>query len=421
MRGLLRRIGWRAAVLLLGLLTVAAVTIGNSDGPSRPAPEQAAAVKTFSSWLDEAQVRATTKAQWAAVARDNAIVVLNSWDFGLIPVLKRANPKVQVWVYKNLSGVRSDDCTGPQGSCGACAQGVTDGTYLSSGMGYCWVKRHHPDWLLDAAGTSRPFEFRGYPQIWETNYGSASYQRQWIQNVLADVRDHGWDGVAVDNALTTAGAYGVAAKYPTDAAVQAATYSALQKIGPALHTAGVPAVFNVGYAAAFPGLWQRWLGPVDGLEQEYFISFSTRPNAVGATWSIYEDEVSSCTARHKSCWFHAGEQSDAVTSQTRQYALASYLLATDGRQYLSAGGVTSKPLEPRLALGGRLSEMYQVGASWRRYFKQGVAIVNPSMSTLVVPLGGIYLNNGRPVNTITLKPASGAVLPTTADGGTADK
>jgi hypothetical protein len=43
------------------------------------------------------------------------------------------------------------------------------------------------------------------------------------------------------------------------------------------------------------------------------------------------------------------------------------------------------------------------------------------MSTLVVPLGGIYLNNGRPVDTVTLKPASGAVLPATADGGTGNK
>ena len=413
-----------AAVLLLGLLTVAAVTIGNSDGPSSQSPdgpEQTAAVKPFSSWLDEARVRATTEAQWAEVAHDNAIVVLNSWDFRLIPVLKRANPRLKVWVYKDLSGVRSDDCTGPSGSCGACAQGVSDEIYLSSGMGYCWVKRHHPDWLLDAAGTGRPLEFRSYPQTWETDYGNGSYQRQWIQNVLSDVRHHGWDGVAVDNALTTADAYGVAARYPTDAAVQAATYSALNKIGPALRAVGVPAVFNVGYAAAFPGLWQRWLGPVDGLEQEFYLSFSTRPNAVGATWRTYEDEVSSCTAQHKSCWFHAGEDSDAVTSQTQQYALASFLLATDGRQYLSVGDVTSRPQGPRLALGGRLSEMYQVGASWRRYFKQGVAVVNPSMSTLVVPLDGIYLSNGRPVNAITLKPASGAVLPATADGGTGNK
>jgi hypothetical protein len=407
------RIGWIAAVLLAGLLAVAAVVVRISDWPSTEAPggsEQAAAVKTFSSWLDEAQVQATTNLEWAAVARDNAIVVLNSWDFRLIPVLKRANPKVQVWVYKDLSGARSDDCTGPGGKCGSCAPGVTDSIYLSSGVGYCWIERHHPDWLLAAAGTGRPLEFKGNPRTWETDYGNASYQRVWAQNVLTDARDHGWDGVIVDNALTTADAYGIAAKYPTDTAVQAATYSALQTIGPLLHAAGVPAVFNVGYATVFPGLWQRWLGPVDGLEQEFYLSYSTSPNVTGVEWSSYEDEVSSCTAQHKKCWFHSGEDSDAVTSQTRQYALASFLLATDGQQYLAVGSSTSGPLEPRLALGGRLSEMFQVGTSWRRYFTQGIAVVNPSMSTLVVPLDGTYLYAGRPVHTIVLGPASGAVL-----------
>ncbi len=416
---LLRRVASTAAILLVGLFPVVALVAWSSGwlSPRAPdAPEQAA-VKTFSEWLNEAEVQATTKAQWAAVARDNAIVVLNSWDFRLIPVLKRANPKVQVWVYKNLSGVRSDDCTVRGGDCGACAQGVTDRTYLSSGMGYCWVKRNHPGWLLDAAATGRPLQFQGYPQTWETDYGNASYQRQWVENVLADVREHGWDGIDVDNALTTAAAYSVAAKYPTDAAVQAATYSALQTIGPVLHDAGVKAVFNVGYATAFPALWQRWLGPVDGLEQEFYLSFSTKPDAVGAAWSVYEDEVSSCTAQHKSCWFHSGEYSAAVTSQTRQYALASYLLATDGRQFLAVGSVTLKPPEAHLTLGGRLSAMFQVGASWRRYFAQGVAVVNPSTATLVVPLDGTYLDAGHPVNTITLGPASGAVLHTAGDDG----
>jgi hypothetical protein len=82
------------------------------------------------------------------------------------------------------------------------------------------------------------------------------------------------------------------------------------------------------------------------------------------------------------------------------------------------GSETSTSSEPSLALGGRLSEMFQVGASWRRYFAQGLAVVNPSMSTLVVPLGGTYLNAGRPVQIIVLGPASGAVLHTAGDGGT---
>ena len=408
-----------AAILLLGLLAVVAVFAGSWDWLSSRGPdEQATAVKTFAEWQNEPEVQATTEAQWATVARENTIVVLNSWDFRLIPVLKRANPKVQVWVYKDLSGVRSDDCTTRSGNCGACGPGVTDSSYLSSGMGYCWVRRYHPDWLLDAADTGRPFHFTGYPQIWETDYGNASYQRQWVRNVLADVRDHGWDGVKVDDALTVADAYGVAAKYPTDAAVQAATYSALRTIGPALHNAGVPTVFNVGYATAFPGLWQRWLGPVDGLEQEFFLSFSTRPDAVGREWSVYEDEVSSCTAQHKSCWFHSGVYSTAVTSQTRQFALASFLLAANSQQFIAVGDVTSEPLEPRLKLGGRPSVMFQVGASWQRYLTDGVAVVNPTTSTLVVPLGGTYLDNaGRPVSTVTLGPASGAALRTTGEGG----
>lgn len=144
---------------------------------------------------------------------------------------------------------------------------------------------------------------------------------------------------------------------------------------------------NVGYATMFPRLWQCWLGPVDGLEQEFYLSYSTRPNAVGPAWNAYESEVSSCAAEHKSCWFHAGEFSPAVTPQTRTYALASYLLGTDGHQLIAVGNGAPGDSWPRLTLGGRMSVMYQTGATWRRYFTGGVAVTNPSTSTSVVSLG----------------------------------
>ena len=273
------------------------------------------------------------------------------------------------------------------------------------------MKRHHPDWLLNAAGTGRPFRFTGYPETWETDYGNPAYQRQWARNVIGDVHDHGWDGVEVDNALTRADAYGVAAKYLTNAAVQAATYSALQEVGPTLHKASVASVFNVGSATTFPQLWQRWLRPVDGLEQEFYLSYSARPDAIGAAWSADEDEVSACADQHKSCWFHSGDDSTAVTSQTRQYALASFLLATDGHQFIAVGNANSGALGPRLALGTRVSLMYQTGVIWRRYFAEGVAVVNPSRSRSIVSLGGTYVDgNGHPVTTVSLGPASGVVL-----------
>ena len=133
---------------------------------------------------------------------------------------------------------------------------------------------------------------------------------------------------------------------------------------------------------------------------------------------MYENEVSACVAQHKSCWFHTGEFSPGITAQTRQYALASFLLATDGRQLLAVGSSTSPPLQPQLMLGGRPSSMFQAGQVWLRYFAQGVAVVNPSTAAAVIPLQGTYLDGaGHRIGTLTLGPVSGAALPTAANAG----
>ncbi len=365
--------------------------------------------KGFSQWLDEGAVRATTRAQWATIARQNAVVVLNSWDYRLIPVLKAANPAVRVYVYKNLSGVRSDDCTTASGSCGSCPPGVHDSAYLSSGMGYCWLERHHPQWILrDASG--QPLQYRGYPRIWETNYGNHAYLRQWLHNVIADVRAHGWNGVEVDNALTTANAYGVAAKYPTDAAVQAATYSALRYLGPQLSLYGIGSVFNVGYAPRFPGLWQRWLGPVGGLKQEFYLSSSAQPGATGHLWREYEAEVSACAAQHKSCFFHSGDYATAITPAAREYALASFLLATDGHQLLATGSTPSPTLTGCRALGAPAGPMIATGSVLSRRFTGGIVVVNPSGTTAAVTMSRAYYKGGRLASSVMLAPRSAAIL-----------
>jgi len=401
--------------LVCGLLAIA--VLAGCAGPGVPAARdrgvsavKASQIRTFSEFLDAAAVSATTAAQWARIARDNAIIVLNSWDYRLIPVLKRDNPRVQVWVYKDLSGVRSDDCTTASGDCGSCPEAVSDSPYLSSGLGYCWILRNQPGWLLAAAATGRPLQFRGYPHAFEADYGNAAYQQQWLRNVRADVRSHGWDGVAIDNALTTADAYGVAAKYRTDGAVQDATYSALRVIGPGLRRAGISAVFNVGYPTMFAGLWQRWLGQVDGLEQEFYLSYTAEPDATGADWLAYQDEVSSCAARGKSCWFHVGQESAPVSPQTAGYGVASYLLGADARQALAVGSTTAG-LGLGAAIGAPVRPMIAAGGAFLRYFAKGVAVVNPSQISMVVQLGGIYRDAaGHAVREISLGPASGAVL-----------
>jgi hypothetical protein len=382
-----------------------------SSPPDRPAvevpPSGTGPLKTFTQWLDEKQVNGMTNSQWAAIARHTSIVVLNSWSFRLIPILKRANPDVSVWVYKNLSGIRSDDCTTSQGNCRDCRRGITDSQFLSSGMGYCWTIRHHPRWFLRSSLTRRPFEFRHYPDIWATDYGSNAYLRRWTWNVVADVRAHGWDGVEVDNALTTADAYGIAAKYRSDAAVQAATYSALRTVGNVLRQAGIASVFNVGYSSRFPGLWRRWLQPTAGLEQEFYLALSPGSRATGAAWRVYEQEISSCAAQHKSCWF---KPSNAQAAGTSLYAFASYLVAASGNQFLGVGNMASLT-RPCWRLGAPTGPGQRIGPALRRFFRSGVAVVNPTSKWLTVSLGGFYLDQrGYAVATVRLKPASGAVL-----------
>jgi hypothetical protein len=58
---------------------------------------------------------------------------------------------------------------------------------------------------------------------------------------------------------------------------------------------------------------------------------------------------------------YAGRYSAAVTRQTRGYALASLLLATDGRQLLSVGAFSAAALAPPAALGEPLGAGRRLG------------------------------------------------------------
>src|SRR5258708_13713954 len=90
-----------AVALAGGYLVLQRASAPPAPGPAgRGLAGRASVAKAFTELLDEAQVRATTRAQWAEIARANAIVVLNSWDYRLIPVLKAANPARRVLVYK---------------------------------------------------------------------------------------------------------------------------------------------------------------------------------------------------------------------------------------------------------------------------------------------------------------------------------
>jgi Hypothetical glycosyl hydrolase family 15 len=306
---------------------------------------------------------------WATVAPKFAAIDLNAWDYSWIPAIKRANPNVKVFEYKDLTSTRP----------GACAQSRDglDNSELPTGVDYCWARSHHPEWFLTRGG--RPAAESGYPDQYLMNYADPAYQAQWLANVTADATSHGWDGVEMDNALVQASEYGGSDQFSSDAAVQVATTAMLQVVGSGLQAHGIIAVANVGYATQYPGLWQQWLGLTSGLEQEFYLSWSHSPDVTDpAGWQQYEEMVSSCAAQAKYCWFHVGRYDKGVSQQTVDYTLASYLLQADGTSYYAYGDTTSSA---SLSLGPALDRARQVGGLWERDFQCGSVSVDVTAGT----------------------------------------
>src|SRR5688572_24497557 len=115
---------WRALILVC-LLAVTVV-------PAAQAEEVDSTAKSF--WL-HMNSTPTTDEMIAAEASRRAYVVLNAWEADLAAKLKAVNPKIQTFVYKDLSSTRSY----------ACSNGVDDAD-LPTGVGYCEASNNHSEW-----------------------------------------------------------------------------------------------------------------------------------------------------------------------------------------------------------------------------------------------------------------------------------
>lgn len=387
-----------------------------SQGQTSGAAGRAPAIYQAYNWPEDQK----STSQWKAIAQQYGVVALNAWDASVVPVLHGANSSVRAWVYKDLTSTRSDDCTTSSGDCilngVTCPAGVQDSAELATGVGFCWAWRNHRDWFLTRPDGSYLVE-SGYSTQYEMDYGNPAYQQAWVQGVTADVAANHWDGVEVDNALSVADNYGVAARYPSDAAVQEHTLSMLEVVGPDLARAGIPAVFNVGYDTAYPQLWSQWLPYVGGLEQEFYLSSWSTTTDTNPTefLYVYQPEVSSCAAAHKVCWFHVGDYSGAVTTQAADFGLASLLLASDGHQMF--GFDTMERWLPELGwnLGTPTGPVQMVGGAWERSFSGGQVVANPSGSPVTVALGRTLVDaSGSPVTSVTVAAQGGVLLRTPA-------
>ena len=326
-------------------------------------------------------------------AARRSVVVLDASQFDLAARFKAANPAIRVLVSKDLSSTRTD--------AGAAADGVS----------YVDADKNHPDWFaLDPAG--RRVEWAGQPGHWWMDTGNPSYQQAWLSRVGAELKEHHWDGVVLESALTTLQPHlggGHLQRYGTDAALQGATRAMLATVGPGLTNQGFDVIAHITDARRFRGLWKDWLTLVDGAAERQFVTF---PGGVSQTYLTDDDfqqqldQIADAeSARHRTFNEAVGSGSDR---RARTYGLAAFLLVTDGSSTFAYSDTSSSATYPpelntAAKLGAPDGRYTLAGARiYRRRFAGGVVVVNASRDQPAEVTTNHGLRTVRPASAIIL-------------------
>jgi hypothetical protein len=392
----------RGARTFAALVTVAVGLLGGAAGANAAASAAGHLRVAIDNNPDFSNVSQT--------AQRHGYVILKPSMTDRLQQIKAANPGVKVLMYKNLSA--SID--------------YPSNSYLTTGVSHDEADAQHPEWFLRNTSGQR-FTFSDHGTLWAMDIGSASYQQRWADNVLASLDDLGFDGVFIDDTNPTMkGHYDTSrvAKYPTDAAYQAATESALASIGPRIRSSGYEVIANIGHWGEYGAVGRSWLQYMDGAMAEHFGKWGTSSGS-GYGWEGYwNSQLESLKYAQE----HGKEFLAVTTSATNDAAAARYgwattLLGAAGKAHFALHGnyttetwfpeydyEVGEPVGPET----RLSNGVHV-----RLFTNGIVAVNPTSGQLSADLcGGTYSGSGHShATSIQLGANSGAIM--TLDAGSA--
>ncbi|MEV6241789.1 putative glycoside hydrolase [Lentzea sp. NPDC051838] len=373
--------------------------------PAAQAEEEDFSAKSY--WL-HMNSTPTSDSMIKTEAQRRTYVVLNAWESDLAAKFKAANPKIQTFVYKDLSSTRSYACSG----------GVDDSD-LPTGVGYCAAD---PSWfLLDPNG--RRFEYDGYEGHWQMDVGNPGYQKAWADNVVASSRGV-FDGVFMDNALFACDTYHdgtCPSAYRTDEAMRDAYRSMFANTRQQFVDAGLKTVANMSNARLYEGAWDSYVENLDGGFDEWWLTFGDKDllSEYPEGWSRQVAQIADNEAKGKITWVqphHSGAE------QPFRYAYASYLLAKGSHAAISEIEETDRydnasewRAEYDWDLGAPADSYYAVASNvFRRDFECGTVLVNANKtgsSAVTVRLPEAQTNEkGASVRSVSLAGTTGSVL-----------
>lgn len=332
-------------------------------------------------------------------------IVMQPWEGARIRAFKRDHPGVRVLMYKDVSAVRKD--------------AHESGTF-STGLSYAQAEAR--GYLLrDADG--RVIEWSDWPGLYPAAVGARGYQNQWTANVLRDLRSAGWDGVMLDDTLTSLShsTFGdrVSPRIPNDAAMYRATTSFLSRVGPALERAGFLAMPNVTvHWDDWRATLEDWTRYVSGWENEYFVKWGLDRSERfhDADWQWKSDMAAWCARRNVPLL--AITYSDSRDAAAQIYHRATWLLTWNGRTGASffvpaeAGASHWSPrANTRLGRPSRAETVDHGSGVHRRRYSGGLVLVNPTTTGRRANVGrGLTDLSGHRVSSVWLPPTSAALL-----------
>ena len=319
---------------------------------------------------------------------------------GLTPFMRAANPGLRLIVYSNGVHTQPDEAPGMNEAwfahdpAGARVRNVTWGNWV--------MNPRSAGWRTYAADRCRAFMTR------------AGADGCYLDDLGVGNLTTNFSAVPVDP--VTGGPYTEAAWIGATAEVAATVKAGL---------GGSPVFANaLNHGGNYFGAPQSWrvMAAADGAEAEGFV----RGDRAGVgefrsegAWRQDVDMLVDAGARGKivlaktKVWVPA---TVAVKNEWYRYALATFMLGTDGRSLFAFNargpGRPEAPRAPESTDFGTPTEPYQqVNGVYRRRWTGGTVYVNPTSATVTVPIGGVMERlDGQLVTSLVLAPHTGDVL-----------